>query len=142
MVYVTRGLLEALLDMAADAEPEALTSGLVVSSAGELTADDPGTPTDLADDAPVFTDFYMPDVSGSLTSVFGVDLGVPVGQTQGRFVTHPRGDLSVSREDDLHGIVFVAVPPWTVDDVAAFDRSGTRQDLVIVDAAPPEERFD
>jgi hypothetical protein len=105
-----------------------------VTRAGEL----PGT--DLDPETPVFTHFYMPDSGGSVSAVFGVDLGTPVGQTQGRFVSHPQGDLRLSKRDDLHEVVFVGVPPWDESSLAAFDRSGREQSLTVLDVEPPEER--
>jgi hypothetical protein len=87
----------------------------------------------------VFTHFYLPSAGSSVNAVFGVDLGTPVAQTAGRFVSHPQGRLDVSKRDDLHAVVFVAVPPWDDDSVAAFDRHGARQDLSILDVEPPAE---
>ncbi len=134
MVYVTRGLVTVLLDIARDAEPGSVTARLAVTDASELTGAD-----DLPPEAPVFTDFYLPDSGRSVTAVFGVDLSTPSGQTQGRFVSHPQGDLEVSRTDDLAQVVFVAVPPWGAETLAAFDRRGRRQELTIVDAEPPQD---
>jgi hypothetical protein len=68
-----------------------------------------------------------------------MDLGTPVGQTQGRFVSHPSGRLDVSETDDLHEVVFVAIPPWNRESIGAFDRSGRRKDLTLLDVEPPEE---
>jgi len=131
--YVTRGLVETLLRLARESEPERTTISLSVTPAGEM----PGA--DLPPETPVFTHFYMPDAGASVSAVFGVDLGTPVGQTEGRFVSHPQGGLGVSKLDDLHEVVFVAVPPWDKDSFAAFDRRGERQQITVVDAAPPEE---
>lgn len=134
MVYATRGLVSALLELAAEAEPDEVTISIAVTPAGEL--DGAG---DLPADAPVFTHFYPPSAGRSITAVFGVDLSVPAGQTQGRFISHPQGNLEVSRTDDLHEAILVAVPPWTESSLAAFDRSGQRQPLDVVDAEPPTE---
>jgi hypothetical protein len=131
--YVTRGLMETLLRLAREAEPSETTIPLSVTPAGDISG------TDLPDETPVFTHFYMPDAGGSVTAVFGVDLGTPVGQTEGRFVSHPTGNLGVSKLDDLHEVVFVAVPPWDEDSFAAFDRRGDRCELTVLDAEPPEE---
>ncbi|WP_439026691.1 hypothetical protein [Haloarchaeobius sp. DT45] len=136
MVYVTRGLLEVLVDIAEEADPERVTLSLAVTAAGDLDGAD-----DLPPKTPVFTDFYMPEAGRSVNAVFGVDLSTPAGQTHGRFVSHPTGGRSVSREDDLHAVVFVAVPPWGLDDVRAFDRAGTQQELEVLDAEPPQEQF-
>jgi hypothetical protein len=134
VLYVTRGLVTTLLRLAGESEPETTTIPLAVTPASEI-AD-----ADLAPDTQVFTHFYMPEAGGSLNAVFGVDLGMPVGQTQGRFVSHPNGELRLSKRDDLHEVVFVAVPPWDEESLAAFDRHGRRQPLTILDAEPPEER--
>lgn len=134
MVYVTRALVDVLLDLASDADPDDVTTGVSVAPAGDLEGAD-----EIPPETPVFTDFYLPDPRNSVNAVFGVDLSVPARQVQGRFVSHPVGELAVTRRDDLAEVVFVAVPPWTADEqsFAAFDRSGRRQPLEIVDASPP-----
>ncbi|WP_408957696.1 hypothetical protein [Natrinema sp. 74] len=134
MVYVTRGLVDVLLDLASDADPSPVTTGVSVTAASEFE-DASGLPPET----PVFTDFFLPTSDNPVNAVFGVDLSTPARQTQGRFVSHPVGELEVTRRDDLAQIIFVAVPPWEVDkrSFAAFDRSGRRQPLEIVDAAPP-----
>lgn len=123
--------------MAADAEPEPVSVGLAVTSAAELADAD-----DLSDETPVLTHFYMPEAGRSITAVFGMNLATPPGRTRGQFVSHPQGRLDVSRTDDLHGVVVVAVPPWDEDSVAAFDRSGRRLALSVVDAIPPGETLE
>jgi hypothetical protein len=135
VVYVTSGLVDVLLDFASDADPDPVTALLAVTPAGDIPD------TDLPPETPVFTDFYLPDTGESVRAVFGVDLATPVGQTQGRFVSHPIGELALDTTDDLHQVVFVAVPPWTPDDVAAFDRSGRKQELDVLDVEPREETF-
>ncbi|PCR91539.1 MPN domain-containing protein [Natrinema ejinorense] len=134
MVYVTRALVDVLLDLASDADPDDVTTGVSITPASELEGAD-GLPEAM----PVFTDFFLPDPGNAVNAVFGVDLSTPARQAQGRFISHPVGELEVTRRDDLAEIVFVAVPPWEVDDgsFAAFDRSGKRQPLEIVDASPP-----
>ena len=134
-VYATRGLVEGLLDVAGEAEPEAVTVPLATTPAGEFVPD-------LSPKVPVFTHFYFPEAGGSVSAVFGVDLGVPVGQTQGRFVSHPQGKLELTETDDLHETVFVAVAPWEETSVAAFGRDGRKKSLELVDAEPPEEFVD
>ena len=133
MLYATRGLVETLLRLASESEPEETTIPLAVTSAGDIPE------SNLAPETPVFTHFYMPNAARPVNAVFGVDLGMPVGQTQGRFVSHPRGDLRLSKRDDLKEVVFVAVPPWDEDSLAAFDRHGREQSLTILDVEPPEE---
>jgi hypothetical protein len=134
VVYVTRGLVNVLLELAAEADPEETTVSLAVTSAAEFEDVD-----DLPPDAPIFTHFYPPEAGQSITAVFGVDLSVPAGQTQGRFISHPRGNLEVDKTDDLHEAILVAVPPGDESSLAAFDRSGRKQPLEIVDAEPPAE---
>ena len=140
--YVTGGLLDALLAIASDREPDSVSTLLVVSRAGELDELPASEDDDLDPETPVFTDLYFPSASRSVDAVFGMDVSVPHGQAQGRFVSHPLGELSISNTDDLHEVVLVAVPPWTREDVAAFDRSGRRLELRIVAAAPPEQPFE
>ncbi|MCY4729282.1 hypothetical protein KY092_01775 [Natronomonas gomsonensis] len=128
MVYITQGLLTALLELATDRDPSSVTVALAVTPASELDA---GLPSE----ASVFTDMYLPDTGGSVTAVFGMDLSTP--GTAGRFISHPDGVLALTKADDLHEVVFVAVPPYEEDCVAAFDRSGDEYGLEVVDAAPP-----
>jgi hypothetical protein len=130
VIHATRGLLDALLALASDRDPRGLTVSVATTPAGELPE------AGLAPDEPVFTDFYLPDAGRSVSAVFGMDLGTPAAQ--GRFISHPEGNLSVTREDDLHEVVFVAVPPYDADSVAAFDRSGRRLQLSVLDVEPPE----
>lgn len=136
MVYATRGLIEALVDFAEDAEPEEFAAALEVTPAGEFDAD-----LGLPDETPVFTHFYHPDAGRSINAVFGVDLATPMGRTRGRFVSHPGGELDVSLTDDLHATMLVAVPPWEAASVAVFDRRGRRQPLELLDTEPPIEEL-
>jgi hypothetical protein len=133
VLHLTRGLLTSLLRQAADREPDGVTIPLAVTVAGDLPE------TGLDPEMPVFTHFYLPRDDDSVSAVFGVDLGTPVGQTQGRFVSHPTGELGVSETDDLHEVVFVAVPPWDDESVAVFDRRGRRRDFSVLDVEPPAE---
>jgi hypothetical protein len=133
VVYITRGLLTALLEIGADRDPASVTVALAVSPAEELDAD-------LPTDASVFTDMYLPGTGGSVTAVFGMDLSTP--GAAGRFISHPDGTLTLSKADDLHEVVFVAVPPYEMDCVEAFDRSGSIREYEVVDAAPPERWLD
>ena len=80
-----------------------MTVALAVTPAEELDA---GLPSE----ASVFTDMYLPDTGGSVTAVFGMDLSTP--GAAGRFVSHPDGVLALTKADDLHEVVFVAVPPY------------------------------
>lgn len=134
MVYITSGLVEALLGFARDREPSSVTIGLTVTLAerldGDLAGIDPG--------APVFSHFYLPDAGNSVQAVFGMDLASP--PTQGRFVSHPDGRLAVKRTDDLHEVVFLTVPPW--EEVVPFGRTGDRLELDVLSAVPPAERVD
>jgi hypothetical protein len=134
VLYATRGLVETLLRMARERAPESTTISLAVTDAGEIPE------ADLDPETPIFTHFYMPSAGSSVNAVFGVDLGTPVGQTQGRFVSHPRGDLRLTKRDDFHEVIFIAVPPWDDDAIAVFDRSAEEQELTILDVEPPEEQ--
>lgn len=136
MIYATEGLVDSLLRMAEDEAPDPLTVPLATTAAGELPD------CDLPADTPVFTHFYMPSAGRSVSFVFGYDLGTPVGQTAGQFVSHPAGHLEVTQEDDLHQIVFVAVPPWDGESIATFDRRGEEHQLTVLEVEPPEEAFE
>jgi len=133
VVYATRGLVDSLLRFAREADPDPVTISISVTTASELPE------AELPPETPVFTHFYMPEAGGSVNFVFGVDLGTPAGQTQGRFVSHPNGELRVRQSDDFKELIFVAVPPWDDDSLAVFDRQGRRKDLATLDVEPPEE---
>ncbi|RRJ29848.1 hypothetical protein [Halocatena pleomorpha] len=130
MRYITRGLVSVLLDFAHEQDPEQVSIGLTVTRAGTLTGAE-----SLSTDTPVFTHFYHPNTGESVTAVFGMDLGMP--RSHGRFVSHPDGSHELSLEDDLHEVVFVAVPPW--HEITAFDRSGSPLPVTVLDAEPPTE---
>ncbi|MEF8842702.1 MAG: hypothetical protein V5A62_13940 [Haloarculaceae archaeon] len=134
MVYATRGLLDALLELARDREPGRLTVSIATTPSGEL-----GDEVDLDPEIPVFTDLYLPAAGRSVSAVFGMDLGTP--RAQGRFLSHPDGYLGVRQTDDLHEVVLVAVPPYDRSSVAAFDRRGERLALDVLDVEPPQEPF-
>ncbi|MDY6818895.1 MAG: hypothetical protein SVG88_09550 [Halobacteriales archaeon] len=143
-MYITQGLVEILLEYAADADPDDFTAALATTPAGELTATtatagDVRALERLDPDTPVFTHVYLPTAGRSVSAVFGVDLATSPGRTHGRFIAHPDGHLGVSREDDLHAVVLVAVPPWSRESIAAFDRAGRSQPVTIVAAAPEDE---
>jgi hypothetical protein len=134
VVYITRGLVDVLLDMAEADEPERVNVVLSSSQASDFDAD-----LGLEPETPVLTHFYLPEAGGSVAAVFGVDLGTPAGRGRARFVSHPQGPFRPTREDDFAAVVFVAVPPWDDDSIAAFDRNGTRLDVDVLDAEPPTE---
>lgn len=133
VIHITRGLVETVLRLAEEADPDSRTIPLAVTRARDL----PGA--DLPDQTPVFTHFYMSSKGDALNAIFGVDLKTPAAQTPGIFVSHPIGELKVTKRDDLREVIFVAVPPWTVDSFKAFDRKGYVQELSILDIEPPEE---
>ena len=135
MVYITRALVEVLLDLASDADPDRVTTGVSVTPAGELEG-----AAALPPETPVFTDFYFPTAGDAINAVFGIDLSTPARSAEGLFVSHPVRELAVTKRDDLAQVIFVAVPPWEVDDesFAAFDRTGDRRELEIIDAEAPE----
>jgi len=136
MVYVTAGLLDGILHLAADREPAQVSIRLFTTPAAEFYA------LPHPADTPIFTHFYLPDVGESLTATFGMDLGTPTGRTQGRFVSHPDSTQRLETTDDLGQIVLVAVPPWDRESVAAYNRKGERLPLDIVDAEPPVETLE
>jgi hypothetical protein len=142
--WITTPLLNVLLELAADAEPRTANVLLVATAAADLEpkADD-GTPLSaLEASTPVFSDFYFPDVGNAVQNVFGVDLGTPAGQTHGRFLSHPKGDPDLSTTDDLHATVLVAIPPWTPENVRAYDRHSSRLDLRRVAASARAAEFE
>jgi hypothetical protein len=129
-VPITRALLEVLKDVARVNEPTSVTLPL-----GALPGVDLGvSPSDTS----VLTHFYFGG-DRSVDSVFGMDLGTPPNSVAARFVSHPQGRLAVARTDDLAPFIVVGVPPWDDDCIAAFDRSGRRRPLQVVDATPPAE---
>ncbi|EMA35351.1 hypothetical protein [Halobiforma nitratireducens] len=140
MVYITRALVDVLLDLASDADPDCIETGVSVTPARELEGRDADS---IPSETPVFTDFFLPDPGNAVNAVFGVDLSTPARQAQGQFVSHPLRELEVTKRDDLAEVIFVAVPPWTdeEDSLGAFDRTGERQPLEIIDAQPPEQSF-
>lgn len=140
MVYITRGLLDALLEMAAAADPDDISVVLASTPVGEFEGGiDSDLDLDLDTDTAVLTHFYFPETSGSVNAVFGVDLGTPAGQGRARFVSHPTGRLEATREDTFAAALLIAVPPWNTESIAAFDRNNRKLDLDVVDAEPPEE---
>ena len=140
MVYITRGLLDALLEMAAAADPDDISVVLASTPVGEFEGGiDSDLGLDLDTDTAVLTHFYFPETSGSVNAVFGVDLGTPAGQGRARFVSHPTGRLEATREDTFAAALLIAVPPWNTESIAAFDRNNRKLDLDVVDAEPPEE---
>ncbi|MFB6136558.1 MAG: hypothetical protein ABEJ04_07335 [Halobacteriaceae archaeon] len=145
-VHATRGLLAALCELAADADPERVSIGLAALPAGDLAESDGDADAvalaDLPETTPVFAEFYFPDAGRSLRNVFGVDLSTPAGQTHGRLVSHPDGRREPTVEDDFHAVVLVAVPPWDVGEVRAFDRGGRRLELRVVAASAPDPEFE
>ncbi|WP_440763957.1 hypothetical protein [Natronorubrum sp. DTA7] len=136
MIYITRALVDVLLDLASDADPDRVATGVSITPAGELEG-----ASGLSPETPVFTDFFLPDPGNAVNAVFGVDLSTPARQAQGRFVSHPVRELEVTKRDDLAEVIFVAVPPWELDDrtFAAFDRRGERRPLEVIDAHPPDQ---
>ncbi|WP_225317586.1 MULTISPECIES: hypothetical protein [Haloferax] len=135
-IHVTRGLVDVLLDMAEDAEPSAMNLVLAPTPAGEFEAD-----LGLDAETPVLTHFYMAEAGGSVSAIFGIDLGTPAGRGRARFITHPQGPFELTERDDLAAVVLLAVPPWEERTLGAFDRAGRKLDLVVVDAEPPEEEL-
>lgn len=132
-MHVTRGLVDGLLDMAAEREPAPFEADLGLTPAGEFESD-LGIPAE----SPVFTHFYLPDAGASVSAVFGFDLGTGPGQTQGRFLSHPTGQLEVRSTDDLHSVMLIAIPPWDRGSIKAFDQAGNQLPLTVLDVVPPD----
>lgn len=130
VAYITAELLDALLAMAEDADPSSVSIRLAVTSASDLGVDGEVDPS-----ASVFDELYFPGSGDSVAAVFGVDVSVPPGQTPGAFVSHPDGDASPQSDDPVSEVVFVAVPPYTPDDVAAYDRRGDAVSLTVLERA-------
>lgn len=133
VIYITRGLVETLLRQAEEAEPDSRTIPLAVTRAENLPD------AELPPDTPVFTHFYLSSKGDTINAIFGVDMKTPAAQTPGMFVSHPLSELKVTKEDDMREVIFVAVPPWSVDSFKAFGRSGDTKELEILDIEPPEE---
>lgn len=133
-MHITQGLLEVLLELAAERAPMDLEVDLTAMPAGELDGEH-----SLDESTPVLTHFDLPTTGNSVSAVFGFDLGSSPGRADGRFISHPAGDLDVRPTDELHAMMLIAIPPWDRESVAAFDRSGRRQVLTVVDAEPPAE---
>lgn len=133
VIYITRGLIETLLRFSKEKDPDSTTIPLAITRAADLPE------VDLPDEMPVFTHFYMPGEGESLNAVFGVNLTTPAGQTPGVFVSHPRGDLRVTKRDDLREVVIIGVPPWEDDSFEVFGRKGSSKEYAILDIEPPEE---
>lgn len=133
-VYATRGLIELLLDRAAESEPTRVNVVLDATPAAEFDVD-LGVPPST----PVLSHVYLPAAGRAVSDVFGVDLGTPAGRGRARFLSHPQGPAELTRRDDLAGVVLLAVPPWEPERVTAFDRRSRRLSLTLVDAEPPAE---
>lgn len=133
-VWATEGFADALLDLAAEYEPTRVSAHLATTAAGDLVGADSVPPKTA-----VFTDLYIPTADRATDAVFGMEMTIPNAQTQGRFVSHPTGELKLTSADPLHAVVFVAVPPWDRSNLAVFDRAGTRKQLELLSAVPPAE---
>lgn len=133
MLYITRGLLETLLRFADQKDPDSTTVPLAVTKADDIPE------ADLPEETSVFTHFYLPNEGDALNAVFGMDLVIPAGQTPGVFVTHPDGNLGVTKHDELREVIFVAVPPYDEASFKAFGRNGRPKEFTVLDVEPPEE---
>ncbi|MGM0397837.1 MAG: hypothetical protein ACQEQY_02480 [Halobacteriota archaeon] len=138
-VYVTAPLLDALLELARDRDPDPVSVPLSTRDSGDLEPNEgAGIPLeDVPPSTPIFAEFSFPGAGGAVNRVFGVDLGQPARSAQGRFVSHPDADPDLSSSDDLGPRVLVAIPPWESDDVRVYDRRGRRLPLRRVAAGAP-----
>ncbi|MFW6265718.1 MAG: hypothetical protein ACOC2A_02965 [Halanaeroarchaeum sp.] len=143
-VYVTAPLLDALLELARDRDPDPVSVPLSTRGPGDLEPNEgAGTPLeDVPPSTAIFAEFSFPDAGGAVNRVFGVDLGQPARSAQGRFVSHPDADPDLSSRDDLAPRVVVAIPSWTAEDVRAYDRRGRRLPLRRVAASAPAVHLD
>jgi hypothetical protein len=132
VVYATRGLVDALLELASDRDPDSLSVALAATPAGDWAP--------LAPETQILTDFYLPETGGSVSAVFGMDLATP--KAAGRFLTHPDGDPRLRQTDTFHQVLIVAIPPYDRDSVYVYDRSGRERPLELVDAEPPERTIE
>ncbi|MFC7203591.1 hypothetical protein ACFQJC_08700 [Haloferax namakaokahaiae] len=135
-VHITRGLVDVLLELAEENEPQSMNVVLDATAAESFEAS-----LDLDPETPILTHFYLPSAGKSVRNVFGVDLGTPAGRGRARFLTHPQGPFRLTERDDFAAVVLLAVPPWEDDTLGAFDRSGRKLELVVVDAEPPVEEL-
>ncbi|WP_188974667.1 MPN domain-containing protein [Halocalculus aciditolerans] len=143
-VFVARPLLDVLLEFGSDTDPQRLSVALATEDARDLVPSAASTTSDVAladldSDQSVYAEFFLPDAGRSVENVFGVNLSTPPGRTRGRFVTHPDGNPDLAATDDLSVRVLVATPPYDVENVRAYDRSGRRIELVVVAADAPDE---
>lgn len=133
-VHATSALIELLLDRAAESEPSRENVVLDATPAAEFD-DDLGVPGST----PILSHVYLPAAGRAVSDVFGVDLGTPAGRGRARFLSHPQGPAELTRQDDLAGVVLLAVPPWDPARITAFDRRSRRLPLTLVDVEPPAE---
>ena len=140
-VYATEGLVEGLLDLAGERDPESISTRIATVTAESLTGPDADV---IPAETPVFAEYLLPDPGNSLMHVFGIELSTPNRYTNGRFISHPDGPLDLTIRDDLAEVVLIAVPPWepTRSSLAAFNRNGERYELELIDAAPPDAPFE
>lgn len=139
MIHVTADLVEVLLEIAREEEPDPVSIGLSVTPFEELQFPDDSPPPSIDPETAVFTHCYYPTAGGSVSAVFGMDLNTPAGNTPGIFLSHPDGRLTLTETDQLREVVLLAIPPWSQSTLTAFDRSGNERELRFIRGMPPEE---
>lgn len=137
-IYITEGLVKALLEIASRQDPQPVAIDLGATKAKEYNE----ISDKLDGETLVLTDMYMPTDQQSVSAVFGMDISTPVGRTYGRFVSHPDGTLDLTTKDNLHEIVIVAVPPWNQKQIKAFDRRGRAMEMEMLDVDLSESEID
>ncbi|QZA89237.1 hypothetical protein K0C01_03570 [Salinarchaeum sp. IM2453] len=137
-VYITEGLVKALLEIASRQDPQPVSVDLGATKAREYN----DVSDKLGAETLILTDMYMPTDQQSVSAVFGMDISTPAGRTYGRFVSHPDGTLGLTTKDNLHEIVIVAVPPWNQKQIKAFDRKGKAMSMEMLDVDLPESEID
>lgn len=125
-VFIIEDLLDTLLDLASRSDPRKISIGLASENSKNL--DLKNIPSNIE----VFYDFYYPS-GKSIKEVFGMDISTPPSSTQARFISHPSGYTKIMKEDELHRIIFIAVPPWTKESIKVYNRNGEEYNLEIID---------
>lgn len=125
-IFITADLLETVLDIASRSAPKKTSIGLTSEKSKDLDL------KNVCDNKDVFHDFYFPS-GKSINEIFGMDISTPPTSTQARFISHPSGYDKIMKKDELHKIIFIAVPPWDKKSTKVYNRNGKEYDLVIID---------
>lgn len=124
-IFITSDLLDTLLDLASKSSPKKISIGLTSEKSKKLDL------KNISNDKEVFYDFYFPSAK-SIKDIFGMDISTPPSSTQARFISHPSGYAKIMKNDELHKIIFIAVPPWDKESVKVYNRNSEEYDLEII----------